>query len=147
MRQMTKYEAVTYALNALVPLMELPDRDANQLKGYFPEWKNLMGSAAKEGRRFRHNGSLYRVMQAHRFSPDWIPGHGTEALYERIPEEYEGTWDDPIAYTGNMRLEPGKYYVQEGVTYRCIRDTAAPVYDSLAALATAQVEMIQMLLN
>jgi hypothetical protein len=39
-----------------------------------------------------------------------------------------------------MALEAGKYYVQDGVIYRCIRDTENPVYSPLAQLVGTYVE-------
>lgn len=59
-------------------------------------------------------------------------------MYKRIDEEHQGTLEDPIPYNGNMILENGKYYSQDGVIYKCIRDTGIPVYDDLATLATVQ---------
>lgn len=52
----------------------------------------------------------------------------------------EGTLDDPIPYSGNMALESGKYYIQDGVAYRCTRDTVNPVYNALADLIGLYVE-------
>lgn len=83
-------------------------------------------------------GQVYAVLTPHNLQADWIPGKGTESLYKRIDEEHQGTLKDPIPYEGNMVLENGKYYSQNGKTYKCIRDTGIPVYDDLATLATIQ---------
>ena len=66
---------------------------------------------------------------------------GTESLYERIDETHDGTFDDPIPYSGNMALEAGKYYSQDGVIYLCTRDTVNPVYNALADLVGLYVEL------
>jgi hypothetical protein len=39
-----------------------------------------------------------------------------------------------------MTLEAGKYYLQDGVIYLCIRDTENPVYNALAELVGLYVE-------
>ena len=41
-----------------------------------------------------------------------------------------------------MALENGKYYVQDGVTDLCNRDTVNPVYNALADLVGQYVEKI-----
>ncbi|GEM_PF-4066385 len=48
---------------------------------------------------------------------------GTESIYVRIDEVHDGSKYDPIPYGGNMARENGKYYAQDGVTYRCTRGT------------------------
>ena len=41
-----------------------------------------------------------------------------------------------------MALEQGKYYIQDGVVYRCIRDTGNPVHHALADLVGVYVEIV-----
>lgn len=67
---------------------------------------------------------------------------GTEAIWEEICESHDGTKYDPIPYSGNMALEAGKYYSQDGVTYKCTRDTGNPVYSTLAELVGVYVEIV-----
>jgi hypothetical protein len=50
--------------------------------------------------------------------------------------------EDPIPYNGNMRLENGKYYIQDNVIYLCTRDTVNPVYNPLAELVGVYVEKV-----
>lgn len=47
-----------------------------------------------------------------------------------------------IPYNGNMALEAGKYYTQDGVLYLCNRDTGNPVYHPLSALVGLYVEVV-----
>ena len=54
-----------------------------------------------------------------------------------------GTKENPIEYGGNMVLEEGKYYVQDGVTYLCNRDTINPVYHNLSDLVGHYVERVE----
>ena len=49
---------------------------------------------------------------------------------------------DPIPYDGNMALMAGLYYIQNGVTYLCNRDTINPVYNALVDLVGVYVEAV-----
>lgn len=64
-------------------------------------------------------------------------------LFERIDETHDGTKYDPIPYDGNMALTAGLYYVQDGVTYLCNRDTGNPVYHALAELVGLYVDVVE----
>lgn len=120
-------------------VQSLPDADALAVKTLYPSWTPGMEYAA--GFRLLYQGDLYRVLQAHTSQESWLPGAGTESLYERIDETHAGTVDDPIPYEGNMALEMGKYYSQDSVTYYCWRDTGIPVYNPLADLVGLYVEV------
>ena len=63
-------------------------------------------------------------------------------FWEQVCESHTGTEDDPIPYEGNMALTAGLYYVQDGVVYRCIRDTGNPVYHRLEELVGLYVEEV-----
>lgn len=130
-----KVRAVMDAAGAM-----LTDEQALQVTQLYPPW-NAETEYAKDA-RFRYGGSLYRVLQAHTSQADWLPGAGTESLYTRIDETHAGTPGDPIPYDGNMALENGRYYSQNGVTYQCTRDTGTPVYHALADLVGLYVEVI-----
>lgn len=89
----------------------------------------------------QRNDLLWRVLQAHTSQTGWEP-ENVPALFEQINETHTGTQDDPIPYSGNMALEQGKYYTENGVTYLCIRDTGNPVYNALADLVGLYVEAV-----
>lgn len=131
--------------NVSVILPKLDDETALSVKALFPTWEDCvkLGSVVSDaGYRFTHDGKLYKCKRANpTFQSDWIPDDGTESLYTRIDETHAGTTDDPIPYEGNMALENGKYYRQDGVTYLCIRDTVNPVYHTLAELVGQYVEL------
>ena len=80
-------------------------------------------------------------MQAHTSQTGWEPENAA-SLWEEICESHVGTKDDPIPYSGNMALESGKYYIQDGFVYRCTRDTVNPVYNALADLVGLYVEKV-----
>lgn len=118
----------------------LDDFDALEIKSIYPQWVSLIGLDAAVGFKFSHGNDLYKVLQAHTFQNNWVPGLGTESLYARIDETHKGTIDDPIPYNGNMALVKGKYYEQYGVIYLCTRDTVNPVYNALSDLVGHYVE-------
>ena len=125
----------------------LDDATALQSKELYPRWEELVkkGSVDTDGEpgyRFFYGGDLYRCRSGNpTFAQEWIPGVGTESLYERIDETHAGTLDDPIPYEGNMALTAGLYYSQNGVIYLCTRDTVNPVYNALSDLVGLYVEL------
>ena len=122
----------------------LPDETALTAKELYPSWEELVssGQLIKVNYKFTFGGKLYRTLQAHTFQRNWVPGQGTESLYEQIDEAHSGTEEDAIPYTGNMALEAGRYYSQNGVTYLCTRDTGSPVYHNLADLVGLYVTAV-----
>lgn len=124
-----------------VNTMSLTDNDALSVKSVYPEWETLIGKEVKQGDKMQCDGRLWKVLQQHTVQEQWRPGTGTESLYTEIVETASGTADDPIPYNNNMELEQGKYYIQDGITYLCTRNTEIPVYQSLADLVGIYVEL------
>ena len=124
----------------------LTESEGLQAKELYPKWEQLVTVglvSADEGFKFTYNGDLYKCVNANpTFSAEWVPGVGTEALYVRIDETHAGTIDDPIPYAGNMTLEVGKYYTQNGAVYMCTRDSENPVYHNLIDLVGLYVEEV-----
>ena len=125
----------------------LDDNEALQVKNMYPSWSELVevGSVeADAGYRFNYNGDLDKCIDANpTFQANWVPGVGTESLYTRIDETHAGTLEDPIPYEGNMELTNGLYYIQDGKTYICTRDTGTPVHHALADLVGLYVEVVE----
>ena len=129
------------ALRALIEkaAVSLSDTDALDGVELFPVW--AVGLSYTEGERLRCGDKLYRVLQAHTSQADWTPD-STPSLYAEVEKPGQGdTPDDPIPYSGNMELFEGKYYSQDGVTYRCTRSTGTPVYNALRDLVGTYVEV------
>ena len=124
-----------------VNTMSLTDNDALSVKSVYPEWETLIGKEVKQGDKMQCDGRLWKVLQQHTVQEQWRPGTGTESLYTEIVETASGTADDPIPYNNNMELEQGKYYIQDGITYLCTRNTEVPVYQPLADLVGIYVEL------
>lgn len=116
----------------------LDDSDALTAIEMFAPWETDTEYVADT--RIRYGGKLYRVVQSHTSQADWTPDV-TPALYTEVAEPGDGTWDKPIPYSGNMKLEKGLYYTQAGVVYLCTRDTINPVYNPLADLVGLYVEV------
>ncbi len=122
------------------------DTEALKVKGIYEQWTALVEqgfTADKVGYIFQHGDKLYRTEQpVYTFVAYYEPGTvGTESLFSVIDEKHKGTIDDPIPYSGNMALEMGKYYEQDGMVYLCTRDTINPVYSALKDLVGLYVEV------
>ena len=121
-------------------LSRLDDETALEVTALFPEWKPNTAYAVDE--RIRYADKLYRVVQAHTSQSDWTPDK-TPALFAEVAKPGQGdSPGNPIPYSGNMALVSGKYYSQDGVTYRCTRDTVNPVYEPLKNLVGLYVEVV-----
>ena len=142
-RPLTAEEVSRMLIASQINSLAVDDSTALRMAEFYPEWKDLIGTTVdKAGFKFTHGGELYKTIpEQHTFQADWVPGEGTESLYTRIDESHAGTLTDPIPYSGNMALEAGKYYSQNGVVYLCTRDTVNPVYSALADLAGLYVEI------
>lgn len=122
----------------------MPDETAQGYTELFPKWKSgLVFGESDIGMRVCKDGRLYKIRSAHTAQSDWTP-EATPALYEEISIDPEaGTHGNPIEYSGNMTLENGKYYTQNGGVYLCYRYTEIPVYNTLAELVGLYVEKVQ----
>lgn len=119
-------------------------------KAFAPKWGEDIkeGDAVVKGDKFTYEGKLYAVLQDHTILPHYYPSVNTAALYVEVTPDYAeegeeyGTLENPIPYEGNMVLENGKYYSQDGVVYLCNRDTINPVYHALKDLVNHYVELV-----
>lgn len=134
--------AVADVIPNVINTFSLDDKEALKRKDLYPDWSEYIGQSLTAGFKVKYIGKLYRVRQGISVVlADQYPSELTAALYEEINETASGTADDPIPYTGNMELFEGKYYSQNGVTYKCIRSTGQPVYHDLSALVGLYVEI------
>lgn len=110
-----------------------------ELADYFPKWKE--GEPMPVGRKVSYNGSLFEVLQEHTSQTDWNPSDA-KSLFKVVQVESEGTEDDVIQWEQGMVLENGKYYMDGGVKYLCVRDSGNPLYYSLDVLVGNYVEVV-----
>lgn len=138
-----KIQAAAVAV-AQIQAQSLTDEQALTVKAIYPQWSDVIGQTVRQDYKFLHNDVLYKTIQDNLLiQAQWIPGEGTESLYAVIDETHAGTQEDPIPYAGNMALESGKYYIQDGATYICNRDTEIPVYQDLKDLVGLYVETVE----
>lgn len=140
-RPLTQEEVSRMLIAQQINTLSVDDVAAYRMREFYPKWEDVIGKSVDAGYKFTYGGQLYKTIPpTHTFAAEWVPGTGTASLYTRIDETHDGTKYDPIPYDGNMALESGKYYVQDGVTYLCTRDTVNPVYNALAELVGLYVE-------
>lgn len=126
----------------VLPTLEgMTDEEALEYEECFPTWTSLLGQAVAADTRVWDNGYLWKVIQAHTFSTEWRPEVAT-SLFTKVQFEQEaGTIDNPIEYSQNMELIQGKYYIENGILYLCIRPLAQSVW-ALSELVGNYVEVV-----
>ena len=151
--QSKRLERITQLLNEEKKEFKNRGLSAEQMiehQQFAPKWGEDIkeGDALKKGDKFTYNGKLYAVLQDHSVLAHYEPSINTAALYVEVTPDYNeqgeelGTLDNPIPYEGNMVLENGKYYSQDGVTYLCNRDSGNPVYHALKDLVGLYVDIV-----
>lgn len=135
-------EDQNFALNLAV--MNMSDTNALKCISIFPTWESYIGKKLSEGIRVQHKGELWKVRQdIATVLENQAPSIETAALYERIDEEHEGTLEDPIPYAKTMTVHNGKYYVEDGIIYKCVRDSGQPLYATCASLVGDYFEKVE----
>ena len=122
-------------------LIELDDIEAAKLSLCFDPWTT--GKAYKVGDRVLCDGKLWKCRQAHTSQENWKPSINTASLWEVINVENAGTLEDPIPYDQTMTVYNGKYYLEEGIIYKCIRDSGQPLYATCAGLVGNYFEVAE----
>lgn len=145
-RPLTAEEVTALLIKQQINTITVDDQTALRMRRYYPTFADLVGQTVTQGTKFRATDSedadLYKVIQPElTIQTQYPPGEGTESLYTRIDEIHDGTQYDPIPYNGNMALENGKYYIEDGVIYLCNRDSGIAVYNRLAELVGIYVEL------
>lgn len=127
--------------------ISLDDQQSLKVKSLYPTWESFIGKQLEKDTKIQYNGKLFKVVQAHTAQEDWKPGIDTASLYTEIVEDHAGTLEDPIPYPadGNMIIYNGKYYVENGIIYLCIRDSQQPLYVALSSVIDNYVQVAQQL--
>ena len=103
-------------------------------------WDYYLDKTLEVGMLVVYEDKPWRVRQTHTPLEVYPPSLATASLYEAIDKEHSGELDDPIPYTPPMEVFEGKYYIEEGVVYRCTRDSGTALSHRLADLAGLYVE-------
>ena len=138
-RPLTEAEVSRMLITAQINTLSVDDNTALRMLAFYPEWASDTDYTV--GYKVQRNGKLWRCIQAHTSQIGWEP-ENVASLWTEICESHSGTLEDPIPYNGNMALESGKYYSQDGKVYRCTRDTVNPVYNALSELVGLYVEEV-----
>ena len=136
-RPLTESEVSRLIIAQQINTLTVDDNTALRMTEFYPEWAS--DTEYTIGYKAQRNGKLWRCRQAHTSQTGWEPENAA-SLWTEICESHAGTLEDPIPYSGNMALESGKYYIQDGKIYRCTRDTGNPVYNALSELVGLYVE-------
>ena len=138
-RPLTESEVSRVLIAQQINTLTVDDNTALRMVAFYPEWAENAEYTAEY--KVQRNGKLWRCIQAHTSQAGWEPENAA-SLWTEICESHAGTLEDPIPYSGNMALESGKYYMQDGKIYRCTRDTGNPVYNALSELVGLYVEEV-----
>ncbi len=106
-------------------------------------WDFYLDKVLTEGMMVTYEDKPWRVRQTHTPLEIYPPSLETASLYEAIDKEHSGEADDPIPYTPPMEIFEGKHYIQEGVVYRCTRDSEVALAHDLSALVGLYVEEVK----
>ena len=119
---------------------DLSPSEALQVKDRYPEWGT--GINVKTGERYRVEDVLWECIKEHTTQDNWKPSMATASLWKVVDEEHKGTIDDPIVYIPPMEIFKDKYYIQNGIKYKCTRNSEQPLTHDLSALVGLYVEKV-----
>ena len=129
-------EEITKEINTY----DLTPGEALQVKDHYPEW--IAGIAVKVGERYLSDNILWECIKEHTTQDNWKPSMDTASLWKVVDEEHTGTIEDPIIYIPPMEIFKDKYYIQNGIKYKCTRNSEQPLTHDLSALVGLYVETI-----
>lgn len=119
---------------------DLSPSEALQVKDRYPEWET--GINIKTGERYRVEDVLWECVKDHLTQDNWKPSMATASLWKVVDEDHKGTIDDPIVYIPPMEIFKDKYYIQNGIKYKCTRNSEQPLTHDLSALVGLYVEKV-----
>ena len=119
---------------------DLSPSEALQVKDRYSEWET--GINVKTGERYRVEDVLWECVKDHLTQDNWKPSMATASLWKTVDEEHKGTIDDPIVYIPPMEIFKDKYYIQNGIKYKCTRNSEQPLTHDLSALVGLYVEKV-----
>jgi hypothetical protein len=105
-------------------------------------WDYYLDKVLTEGMMVTYEDKPWRVRQTHTPLEIYPPSLATASLYEAIDKEHDGTLEDPIPYTPPMEIFAGKHYIEDGVVYRCTRDSGTALSHNLNDLIGLYVEVV-----
>lgn len=122
---------------------DIKDAEALERAIVIRSWDSYVGKSLKAGQCVVYGDNVFRVRQdIAEVLEIYPPDIDTASLYEVIVLTASGEIDDPIAYTPPMEIFEGKYYTQNGVKYRCTRDSGTALNHDLNTLINLYVEIV-----
>lgn len=131
----------TTSIPTVINTFGLTNKEALSVKDYFPEW-SANSLSVKKGERYQCDNLLWEVVQEHTTQESWKPSLETSSLWKVVEIEHEGTQEDPIPYTPPMEIFKDKYYIQDNIKYKCIRNSELPLSHNLNSLIGTYVEKV-----
>lgn len=119
---------------------DLTPTEALKVKDRYPEW--TVGIDVKAEERYQCDDLLWECIKDHKTQENWKPSLTTASLWKVVVEDHEGIENDPIPYTPPMEIFNGKYYIQNGVKYRCTRNSGQPLSHNLSDLVGLYVQKV-----
>jgi hypothetical protein len=132
-------ELVTKQYNART---DISNEEALEYMAIIYPWDYYLDKVLTEGMMVTYEDKPWRVRQTHTPLEVYPPSLATASLYEAIDKEHSGEVDDPIPYTPPMEIFIDKYYIENGIVYRCIRDSGIALTHSLNSLIGLYVEAL-----
>lgn len=133
-QKVNEYKSIISSAKEIVNTVDITDEDSLKIAELYPNWLDLCEQsyiAEKSGYKFKYvadgETKLYKTVQQNfTFQSQWIPGKGTSAIYTQIVEAQAGTLEDPIEVPADVTTNAftyvvGKYYLWNGVIYKCER--------------------------
>ena len=117
----------------------LTNNEALSVKEYFPNWKE--GIEIKQGERYQDDDLLWECVKDHTSQINWKPSIDTSSLWKIINIEHNGTIDDPIPFVPPMEIFANKYYIQNEIVYKCVRNSEIPITQAIAEIVGIYVEL------
>lgn len=126
----------------------LDDSDALEAMELFPAWQAEHTYTRQKDEEIRvrdpEDGLLYKLnpdIKEHHSQSDWPP-RLVPAIWQKVAKPGQGdTPDNPIPWTWGLQIYKGKYYAQNDVLYRGIRDSGVGIWADLSALVGNYVEV------
>lgn len=134
-------QILTAETKANINTMSLSNKEALEVKEFYPEW-SAASVEVKKGERYQRDDLLWECIKDHTTQELWKPSLETASLWKVVDEEHAGTQEDPIPYNPPMEIFKDKYYTQNEVLYKCTRDSEMPLSHDLSALVGTYVETV-----
>lgn len=132
----------SFAIACAIPLMT--NDQILQCVSVLTEWKEFIGGKMEANQKFQFNKEAWESRQEIPVVLEGQePGISSAALYQRIESSHAGTQEDPIPYSQLMTVYKDKYYIEDGIIYKCTRDSEQPLYATCASLVGNYFEKVE----